>query len=143
MLNPPFFTSGGGGGAGGQTAPSSFARQRSDDDGGGEWLSMPAENGGQILQWRRAINLNGIDDGRLSFSSSLTGSGGLAEVQVSVDGETWRTVAEVPPGEAWTEIDVDLNEYAGRVIYVRFVHTSSGGESAVWRVMNVRVTRRK
>ncbi len=122
---------------------SSFARLRFDDDGAAEWLSLTTDRGGQALRWRRPIDLDGLTDGRLSFASSLTESSGSAEVQVSVDGVRWRTLALVLPGEAWTEVDVDLSAYAGRTIYLQFVHTAQGGESAVWRVTNVRVTRRE
>jgi Zn-dependent metalloprotease len=76
-----------------------------------------------VFEWRGAIDLNGAGERRLRF---LTSVGRLIDdrwlsVQVSLDGVTWETLAEVPPGEAWTEIDIDLSEYSGRTIYLRLV----------------------
>jgi hypothetical protein len=38
-------------------------------------------------------------------------------VQVSVDGKTWQTVFAAMAD--WTTIDIDLSQFAGRVIQVR------------------------
>ncbi len=110
-----------------------------------EFVSLPGGDGNQILRSLRPIDLSGSGDGRLRFYSSVAGLSGDAAalaVQVSLDGVSWETIAEVPPGEAWTEVEIDLSEYAGRAIYVQFVHAQAGEETAVWRVRGVRVTRR-
>jgi hypothetical protein len=86
-----------------------------------QFLSLPGGDGSRIL---------GLTDGR------------ALSVQVSLDGLTWETLAEVPPGEAWTEVEIDLSPYAGRTIYLQIVHQSARDETVVWRVIRVRVVRR-
>jgi Zn-dependent metalloprotease len=110
--------------------------------GTGHWTASADGSGIRELRLQRAVDLRGVTTARLAFASSLTTPSGEAEVQVSLDGETWTTVARVPPGEAWMEIDVDLSEYAGLRVHVRFLYQPAGGEAATWRVGNVRVTRR-
>ena len=41
------------------------------------------------------------------------------EIQVSVDGARWTTVAEVPGGDGPTTVAIDLSDFAGRRIYLR------------------------
>jgi len=43
------------------------------------------------------------------------------EVQASVDGVTWMTVAMVDGSDAWPQIEIDLSQYTGATIYLRFV----------------------
>jgi hypothetical protein len=119
-----------------------FARLNFDDAATGEWASGVSPSGARLLRWKRPVNVDASTGSKLTFVSSVEGGAGSAEVQVSVDGVTWRTVARVPPDEAWTEVQVDLNEFAGLRLYVQFAYTPLLGESAVWRVTNVRVTRR-
>jgi hypothetical protein len=81
----------------------------------------------------------------MTFFSSAEGpaDGGSLELQISLDdGDTWATVAELPPTEAWARVDVDLSEYAGRAIRIRFVRTPESDNAVVWRVNGVRLTRR-
>ncbi len=75
----------------------------------------------------------------LAFASSMDGSLSYAEVQVSLDGLIWRTIARVAPDEAWTDVEIDLSEYAGHRLYVRFVYAPQPDETAIWRVGNVRI----
>ena len=100
--------------------------------------------GRQLLRWQRPIDLDGIADGRLSFWSLLSSATASAEVQVSADGVTWRTVAAVPAGGDWTPVDVDLSEFAGQIFYLQFVYApGAADDQGVWRVADVRVTRRE
>jgi Zn-dependent metalloprotease len=107
-----------------------------------EWASGVDASGTRLLRWRRAVDVDASTAGKLTFVSSVEGGAGSAEVQVSLDGRVWRTLARVPPEEAWTEVQVDLSEFRGHRIYVQFAYTPLLGESAVWRVNNVRVVRR-
>jgi Zn-dependent metalloprotease len=125
-------------------APSAAAAPGFDEAAVSQVHSLPGGDGSRILPWPRAIDLDGVGDARLKFFSSASGftNGSGLEVQVSLDGVTWETVAEVPPGEAWTEVDIDLSPYAGRTIYLQFVRRSDGDETAVWQVGRVRLVRR-
>jgi hypothetical protein len=69
----------------------------------------------------------------LQFSSLLSSRGATGEVQVSVDGVTWESIATVTPTDGWTTVDVDLSAFAGRQIYVRFVFEPESGTD-VWRI---------
>ncbi len=167
VLTPPFLTAGGtasgttSGGRSGQAlvvtpgapgglvvgesqaadpADRSFARLNFDEVAM-EWVAGVDAQGTRLLRQRRPVSLEGQALAALTFVSSVQGGAGLAEVQVSVDGLTWRTVARIPPDEAWTEVHVDLSEFAGHRVYVQFAYTPLLGETAVWRVTNVRVVR--
>jgi hypothetical protein len=121
---------------------SQFARLNFDETSSGEWVSGIDASGTRLLRWRRPIDVDPSTGSTLSFVSSVEGGAGSAEVQVSLDGMTWRTIARIPPDEAWTEVQVDLSDFAGHRIYVQFAYTPLLGESALWRVRNVRATRR-
>ncbi len=80
--------------------------------------------------------------GRFALPPSFGGSAladGVTAVLVSTDGVTWETLEEIPPAESWTEVDVDLSEYAGQVIDIQIVRRSAAGVSVVWRLTGVRV----
>ena len=57
----------------------------------------------------------------LSFQSRRGTDTSRAELQVSVDGHTWQSLADVPPSDDWIGVDVDLSAFAGQVVYLRFV----------------------
>jgi hypothetical protein len=73
------------------------------------------------------------------FSSSVAGGTGLTEVQVSLDGMTWVTLAEVPADEDRIDVAVDLAAFAGQQIWLRFVFTPPPDSRAAWHVTDVRV----
>jgi Zn-dependent metalloprotease len=117
-----------------------------------ETLPLPSFTAGGVAGGGRTstpilgVDLGAVQSARLTFESFLSGAAGtalgLADIQVSLDGLTWRTIARVPPAEEWSDVDVDLDEYAGRTVYIRFVYTPLSGEPAIWHLMNVRVIRR-
>jgi hypothetical protein len=72
----------------------------------------------QSLDW--PIDLRGASAATLLFESRLSGGGSGAEVQVSLDGVTWQTVAVVPSSDDWTLLAVDLGAFAGQVVRLRF-----------------------
>jgi hypothetical protein len=91
-----------------------------------------------------AIDLTRATSARLTFESWLSSQGGSeGEVQVSTDGVNWMSVALVPASDDWSRVEVDLGEFAGRVIAIRF--TLEEGTSAVgvapdsWRIADPRV----
>ncbi|HET9269340.1 MAG TPA: hypothetical protein VFO31_14295, partial [Vicinamibacterales bacterium] len=107
-----------------------------------EWAIGIDERGVRIRRGRSPIDLDAVSGATLLFSSSMTG-GGIAEVQVSLDGVTWRTLAEVPTDDARTDVAVDLGAFAGQPVWVQFAFTPLPGETAAWLVTDVRVIRRE
>ena len=127
VLTPPFFTA---------LQPSSLPAVPEPLSSTGGFVPATTKRATEAFARQRFVA-----NGRLLFFSSFAGSpeeGDVGLVQVSLDGATWQTLAELPPAEAWTEVDIDLSEYDGLAIYVRFVRHSATGGSAVWRVTNVR-----
>ncbi len=45
--------------------------------------------------------------------------GSIGELQVTLDGITWHTVASVPDGQVW--MSADLAAFSGQIVYVRLV----------------------
>ena len=66
-----------------------------------------------------ARDLGDVTNLRLAFYSLSTTSRSEAELQVSLDGVSWTTVATVPFSEDWQEVEIDLRAYAGAVLLVR------------------------
>ena len=108
-----------------------------------EWASGVDDRDAGLLRRRAPIDLEAASGATLIFSSSMTGGAGTAEVQVSLDGSTWVTLAQVPPHEGRTDVAVDLTAFAGRPVWVQFAFTPPPGETAAWRVTDVRVVRRE
>jgi hypothetical protein len=46
-------------------------------------------------------------------------SDGDLAVEVSEDGETWRTLHTVAPSEDWRVVTLDLTEFRGQLMFVR------------------------
>ena len=94
------------------------------------------------LNGTRPIDLRGSTGGaRLQFSSWRSGDSGSASVQVSLDGVSWTTLDLVPPTGEWTAIELNLDAFAGHLVFVRFVHTADvSDDPAEWRVMNIRLS---
>jgi hypothetical protein len=92
-----------------------------------------------------AFDLRSSGAARLAFSSLFlsgrAGDRGSGQVQVSLDGVSWTTVGEIPSGSRdWDAVDVGLDEFAGHVVFVRFVSTPGDGEApAVWWLANLRI----
>ena len=90
------------------------------------------------LQWSRAIDLRSIARARLSFWSWMTPGSSVAEVQATVDGVNWQTIAAMASSDTWTAGDVDLGTFIGQIIELRFIYKSSSpGDS--WKIDEVRI----
>ena len=61
------------------------------------------------------------------------------DVQASLDGEQWLTVARVSPGEDWAEVDVDLSAFQGEPVRLRLVYVSPAVQPAGWRIIRLRI----
>jgi hypothetical protein len=92
-----------------------------EDAGGAAWRAAADRPGRQTLAWAAPIDLSAGQGGRLRFESRRTGGASTAEVQVSTDGVVWQTLSVVPPTSDWTEIDIDLAAFTGRVVFMQFV----------------------
>jgi hypothetical protein len=104
------------------------------------WQAVSNASGREVLHWLQPIDLTDATRATLTFASSLTRGRSAGEVQVSSDGITWLTVGGVTEGRE--EVAVDLSTFAGRVVYVRFVFSTSGPMDAppdVWTIDGVAV----
>jgi len=94
-----------------------------------------------VLGWPAPIDLTGATSATLTFESWLTSRASSAEVQVSLDGVTWETVATLSPSDGWTTVNVDLDAFVGRQIYVRFIFDAVapalGVAPDVWRIQGI------
>jgi hypothetical protein len=90
-----------------------------------------------IVDLRQAI------DAGLSVRTWLLGDAdAVGEVQVSVDGANWVTVGVARASDSWETIDIDLGEFAGQVLHVRFVITGRDArdrQAAIWRIGDLAV----
>jgi hypothetical protein len=96
--------------------------------------------------WIETLDLRMASAAMLSFESSLSMAGASsAEIQVSEDGITWQTLAQVPASDDWITLNVDLSAWAGRVVQVRFAFDARaplrGGRPDTWLIGDVRVVK--
>jgi hypothetical protein len=88
------------------------------------------------------IDLRGAESARLDFVSRLDGAAARGVVQVSLDGATWFALDRVPESDRWTPVDLDLSQFAGEVMRLRFVLEPTdpfAAEPAAWRIAAIRV----
>jgi hypothetical protein len=105
-----------------------------------EWQAVVTSADVRILAMSTPIDLLDGGPARLQFESRLTAGQASASIEVSSDGATWTPIALVPPSDEWVDVTVDLSEFSGRVIYVRFVYdgrTSQTAGAEQWAVRNV------
>jgi bacillolysin len=74
-------------------------------------------------------------------TSWLADAAAPVEVQVSHDGVEWVTLMRVPPGEDWSDVEVDLRAFAGEAIRVRLVYVPPAVATSGWRVISLRIVR--
>jgi hypothetical protein len=94
------------------------------------WAAVGAEPGVQLLSWNRPIDLRNAAAAWLRFQSRIISDTSTAAVQLSEDGVTWRTELVVPPTDGWTRFDVDLSDYLGRLVLLRFVFDTGAPPAA-------------
>jgi hypothetical protein len=110
-----------------------------------EWT--PVSDGRPMVAWEQIIDLQRTGGAQLTVLSQMDGEEAAAEVQVSRDGHHWITVAAVRTGSGgpnWHSITVNLDAFAGDVIYIRFVIDHGPIAStplAAWRVGDMRISR--
>ena len=105
------------------------------------WTADAFESGAQVLLLRSPIDLRDASSAALRFDSVLTEGASEAVVEVTRDGRNWVRVAAVPPSDDWSTVVVDLREFLGDVIYVRFAYAgvTAGGSLESWSIRGVAV----
>jgi hypothetical protein len=107
------------------------------------WTASTGEGGTQAFLLSAPIDLTDASTPTLNFESRLSGEHSAALVEVTRDGVNWIRVAQVPPSEDWTTITVDLADFSGNVIYLRFVYAGAepvgGAPVEAWAIRAVRV----
>jgi hypothetical protein len=81
-----------------------------------------------IAQWIDVIDLRDRAGATLLFESWLVVGDARARLQISIDGRSWTPLMEVPPSDDWLTVALDLDAYASRVVFVRFVLEDPGPE---------------
>ncbi len=110
--------------------------------GAGVWTAQALEPGAQVLMLRAPIDLREASGAALRFDSMRSDGASEAFVEVTRDGRTWIRVAAVPPSEDWTTVLVDLSEFLGDVIYVRFTYDGvavDGRSPDTWSIGGVAI----
>ena len=102
---------------------------------------------GPSVIWQRTLDLGSLRQPALTFQSQFTGDRSTALAQVSLDGTSWLTVANLPATADWTTIDLDLSAFAGNIVQVRLVFDAAEPPPGLppdrWRVRHVRLHRRR
>jgi hypothetical protein len=106
-------------------------------------LSVIDASENRVLHLDGTIDLTRATSARLRFLSWLLATESVAEVQVSVGGHDWRALQMVTPSGAWQAIDIDLAEFVGEVIELRFVLRDVNPALIVvpdtWRLYHIQV----
>jgi uncharacterized delta-60 repeat protein len=116
-------------------------------DSRGPAFAARAESGSaSTLRTNTVIDLTTASAAALSFASWLKSADAVAEVQVSVGGGEWVTVAAASESNGWQTMDIDLTDFVGHVIEVRFVFEPDAAESRrpeAWllRALQVHITK--
>ena len=102
-----------------------------DDDASMDYLISPA------------LDLSSYSSAMLTFQSFFTGAySQTAHVEVSTDGETFTSIYDLAAADVWTEVEVDLSDYAGTrdEIWVAFHSNDNGSWASGWAVDDVVIT---
>ena len=92
-------------------------------------------SGPQILQGATALDLTASTSAMLMFESWLTTNGAWGEVQVRGEDGEWKTVQLVHPSDVWRPMAIDLTDYVGQMVDVRFVlYSAAGAAPEIWRI---------
>ena len=79
------------------------------------------ESGSRAFLLSTPIDLRDATSAVLRFESLMFDGASDVFVEVTRDGRHWTRAAVVPAGDVWDGVAVDLSEYLGDVVYVRFV----------------------
>jgi len=85
------------------------------------------------------VDVSGLPNALAGGISWVADASAPIDVQASLDGEHWLTVARVAPGADWAEVDVDLSAFQGEPVRLRVVYVSPAAASAGSRVIRLRI----
>jgi hypothetical protein len=112
---------------------------------GSSWIATARSATVTSLQLAAPLDLTNAREAHLRFQSLSSDASGAA-VQVSTNGVDWFTVRTLDASDDWMPVDIDLADYLGEMILVRFVfETVAPGDSLVpafWRIGDVKIERR-
>ncbi len=110
------------------------------------WIAVARGTAITTLQLAEPLDLTGARGARLRFHSLLSSVASYAAVQVSTNGVDWVTIRTLDASDDWTLVDIDLGDYAGERVFVRFVFKTAapaeGEAPAFWRIGDVKFERR-
>jgi hypothetical protein len=93
------------------------------------------------------VDLTQARGATLRLDSWFSGHGRRGAIQVSTDGVDWITIHTIGESDRWTPIEIDLRDFVGEKVWVRFVFdgaTSAEAESpALWRIGAIEIRIRK
>ena len=99
-----------------------------------EWTALETTTS-RMLQRAEPFDLTGARAAKLRVDSWLLGNAARGAVQVSTNGVDWITIHTVDPSDRWTPIEIDLRDFIGDKVLVRFVIDAGQGEGSVlWRL---------
>lgn len=103
--------------------PTSLFERSADASFGGAstgWSATATDTGNAVLQWARPLDLRDTTMATLRFLSLLVSNASTAAVEVSTDGAVWQPLAVVRPTDDWTAMTVDLSDFSGGHVFIRF-----------------------
>jgi hypothetical protein len=101
--------------------------------------SAPAERGGRghadvisrQVTGESVFEFNGAATVSVALLSRLTGDASTGQIQISLDGEHWDTIAVVDSADDGSRILIDLASWPGASVRLRFVLNKPSGDSTV------------
>jgi hypothetical protein len=108
----------------------------------GNWLAT-AGTQTSTLTLKQPVNLAALNQPVLTIRSLLQAAqGAAAQVEISLDGQNWQSVAGIAPSADWIPSTVDLSAYKGQTIWLRFTWsapTQANETAATWRLDDVQI----
>jgi hypothetical protein len=106
------------------------------------WTAEALGTDAQLLMLTAPIDLRHATSAVLRFDSMRPDGAAEAFIEATRDGRTWERVAIVPPSDDWSTVVVDLREFLGDVIYVRFAYAGTAADGLpleAWSVSGVAI----
>lgn len=97
-----------------------------------------AATGASVLRFAHPIDLSAQTSALVSFSSRLSAGQGQVEIRTQINPQ-WRPIAFVAPSAEWSAVSINLADYAGQVVQLRFVSTAADGVAGTWLVDDLSV----
>ena len=112
------------------------------DTRGPAFAARAGSGSASMRRTNNVIDLTTASSAALHFTSWLNSDDAAAQVQVSVDGGDWVTIGTASESKGWQPMAIDLSDFVGHVIEVRFVFEPDAAEltpSALWLIHAMQV----